>query len=76
VTGLKAADIDSGRMVIRVERGNGGKERYVMLAEQLLGILRSYWRFVQPERFLSPSRTISSGRAAHALSRSPFKLNS
>ena len=56
VIGLKAADIDSDRMVIRIERGKGGKERYVMLSEQLLGILRSYWRLARPESFLFPGR--------------------
>ena len=41
---LKIADIDSGRMVIRIEQGKGGKDRTTMLSAQLLAILRTYWR--------------------------------
>src|SRR4030081_2834055 len=54
--GLKVADIDSGRMVIRVEHGKGGKDRYVMLSAQLLGILRTYWRLARPKHWLFPGR--------------------
>ena len=54
--GLKVADVDSGRMVIRVEHGKGGKDRYVMLSAQLLGILRTYWRLARPHHWLFPGR--------------------
>jgi len=54
--GLRIGDIDSGRMVIRVEHGKGGKDRYVMLSAQLLGILRSYWRLARPKHWLFPGR--------------------
>jgi site-specific recombinase XerD len=56
VVGLKVGDIDSGRMVIRVEHGKGGKDRYVMLSSQLLGILRAYWRLARPAPWLFPGR--------------------
>jgi len=43
-------------MVIRVEHGKGGKDRYVMLSAQLLGILRTYWRLARPKDWLFPGR--------------------
>jgi integrase/recombinase XerD len=54
--GIKVADIDSRRMVIRVEQGKGGRDRYVMLSPQLLGILRSYWKLARPAHWLFPGR--------------------
>lgn len=53
---LKVSDIDSSRMVIRIEQGKGGRDRYVMLSPQLLGILRSYWRVTRPAHWLFPGR--------------------
>jgi integrase/recombinase XerD len=51
---LKAAAIDSVRMVIRVEQGKGRKDRYVMLSPMLLEILRHHWRAVRPKEWLFP----------------------
>jgi site-specific recombinase XerD len=49
---LKPTDIDSQRMVIRIEQGKGQKDRYVMLSPKLLETLRHYWRTVRPNGWL------------------------
>ena len=51
---LKPIDIDSKRMVIRVEQGKGKKDRYVMLSPRLLEILRDWWRVSKPKAWLFP----------------------
>ena len=43
VSTLKVADIDSTRMLLRVERGKGGRDRNAMLSADLLALLRNWW---------------------------------
>lgn len=52
---LKPMDIDSQRMVIRVDQGKGQKDRYVMLSPKLLEILGSWWRVDRSRQWLFPS---------------------
>ena len=52
---LKVSDIDGKRKLIRVEQGKGQKDRYAMLSERLLMVLRRYWRAFRPELYLFPS---------------------
>ena len=54
-TRLRVEDIDSERMVIRVQQGKGGKDRYTILPQRLLDVLRSYWRSTRPVYWLFPS---------------------
>ena len=44
VVALKVGDVDSERMLLRIERGKGGKDRHAMLSPQLLELLRAWWR--------------------------------
>lgn len=53
---LKVVDIDSLRMVIRIEQGKGRSDRYVMLAPDLLEMLRQWWRKTRPTGWLFPGR--------------------
>ena len=73
VVSLKIEDIDSTRMVIRVEQGKGRKDRYVMLSPYLLDLLRAWWRAARPRGWLFPGRdpiqpltTRQLNRACHA----------
>jgi integrase/recombinase XerD len=54
VAALKVGDVDSTRMLIRVEQGKGRKDRYVMLSPKLLDVLRDYWRAARPKQWLFP----------------------
>jgi integrase/recombinase XerD len=51
---LTVPDIDSARMVIRVDQGKGQKDRYVMLSQKLRDILRDWWRVEKPRHWLFP----------------------
>jgi integrase/recombinase XerD len=49
VVRLKVSDIDSERMLLRVERGKGQKDRHALLPPLLLGRLRVWWRVARSQ---------------------------
>src|SRR5215467_13243671 len=53
VVALKVGDIDSKRMLLRVERGKGKKDRYVILSPNLLEPLRDWWRVARKKGWMS-----------------------
>jgi len=55
VAALKPEHIDSKRMLIKVENGKGGTERYTILSVKLLEELRHYYKSCQPKTYLFPS---------------------
>ncbi|MFK4531918.1 integrase [Bradyrhizobium ottawaense] len=56
VVRLKVNSIDSKRMLIHIENGKGGRDRYAMLSPRLLEILRTYWMRARPGLWLFPGQ--------------------
>lgn len=75
VAALKVDDIDSTRMLIRIEQGKGGKDRNAMLSPHLLALLRLWWRegkrrnLMMPHGWLFPSPSSRSRRVRSTASR-------
>jgi site-specific recombinase XerD len=72
---LKVDDIDSTRMLIRVEQGKGRKDRNAMLSPHLLDLLRQWWRegkrrgVMLPHGWLFPGRDCTDPISARQLHR-------
>jgi integrase/recombinase XerD len=64
VAALKVDDIDSTRMLIRVEQGKGRKDRNAMLSPQLLELLRLWWREGKRRNVMPPHGWLFPGRSA------------
>lgn len=68
---LRVRDIDSGRMLLHIHEGKGGKDRMVQLSEVLLETLRSYYKQYQPKDYLfegeGPGEPYSSSSAQKVL---------
>jgi site-specific recombinase XerD len=62
VAALKVDDIDSTRMLIRIEQGKGRKDRNAMLSPQLLALLRFWWREGKRRNVLLPHGWLFPGR--------------
>jgi len=57
VLAVRVTDIDSERMLLRVEQGKGAKDRLVPLSPTLLEHLRAYWRLYRPSDWLFAGKT-------------------
>ena len=56
VVALKVSDIDSKRMLLRIEQGKGQQDRFAMLSPVLLDLLRDWHRIARPTLWLFPGR--------------------
>jgi len=57
VAAMKIADIDSKNMQIFIRNGKGGKDRFAILSQTNLDILREYWKAYRPQEYLFYGRT-------------------
>jgi integrase/recombinase XerD len=71
VASLKVSDIDSKRMLLRIEQGKRRKDRYAMLSPVLLELLRDWWRIARPTAWLLPPRPRVAGCRSRRCSKPP-----
>lgn len=64
---LRPTDIDSRRMVIRIDQGKGQLDRYVMLSPKLLALLRAWWHAQRPRPWLFPGQDPAHPIASHTV---------
>jgi len=62
VTHLKISDIDSDRMVLRVDEGKGDKDRFAILSPSLLELLRQWYRHANTQRKMLPGGWLFPGQ--------------
>ena len=62
VASLKVGDIDSERMLIRVERGKGGRCRHALLSADLLALLRAWWQQGRRDGVMLPAGWLFPGQ--------------
>ncbi|MBU7006051.1 site-specific tyrosine recombinase/integron integrase [Phosphitispora fastidiosa] len=56
VANLKVSDIDSQKMQLLIRDGKGGKDRFAILSQACLDVLREYWKQYRPTEWLFYSR--------------------
>ena len=64
VSTLKVSDIDSERMLLRVERGKGGQYRNAMLSADMLALLRQWWKVGRRQGVMHPKGWLFPGMHA------------
>ena len=68
---LQIADVDSRRMRMHIQRGKGGRDRYVPLSPTLLATLRAYYRWMRPRTYLFPGTVRNRARRHTGHAESP-----
>jgi integrase/recombinase XerD len=70
---LRVQNLDSDRMLIRVEGGKGRKDRDTVLSDRLLAELREYWRLYRPPSWLFPTHRCPDGHLTPSAARKIYQ---
>ncbi len=62
VVSLKVCDIDSQRMVLKIEQGKGSKDRLAKLSPAMLNLLRDWWRIAHAKHVMLRDGWLFPGR--------------